>query len=313
MLITMDPNLRSRIIHWTLRIFIVVWAALWYVAFKEFSPDRDVNEMLRHIGLAFGLAGFFGLTVDYYVKRQLADEIMHDTAPYIFTHGLPVELRDEVFSTREYKLIRRDLLVELRFSDLGAHLVLETTLSYSLENLAATTQDDVLGAAVSEDKHADVMPCEITFLEARGADITQGTCCQRPPKIPVQRATQPGEPAAKVVQPIKVRPNLGNVRNGLTVSTKTVFDRQDEELYFFRAPIIGLTVRVLDKPPGLRIKRVLVSHLPGAIEGEPPQDPVEWKFDRGLLPLSCLSIVWRWESASTPKNEPSVQKNDRPV
>src|SRR2546428_6561649 len=83
----------SRHIRWFFWSFLLLWAALWYVGFKELiTSERELNEALRHVGLAFGLAGFFGLTVDYYVKKQLADEIVRKTAPYIFTHGMPEEL-----------------------------------------------------------------------------------------------------------------------------------------------------------------------------------------------------------------------------
>jgi len=293
-------------VRWVFWSLLVLWAVLWYVAFEELiTSDREGNEALRHVGLAFGLAGFFGLTVDYYVKRQLIEEIVQETGPYIFTHGTPEELREVVMRAREVTLVRRDLLLELAFREHGDYVELETTISYSLENCSAVEQPHTHGALVADDKHPNVMPCGITLLQARGSDIVGGGYVLRGSDVPVQYGTKPGQPAAHAAKDIRIKPNVGRVRNDLTARTTAILEKQDEELYFTQIPIIGLTVRVIDKPKQLKVRKVLVSHAPGEITGEPIDDPIVWNSSAGLLAWSAVAIAWRWDPAPPPVVQPS--------
>lgn len=275
-------------------LLIVVWLVSWGGTFVHwFTDSAEVNESIRHFGLAFGLAGFLGLTVDYYLKLSLAKEIVRETAPYIFTHGMPDELRDELINARDFSLVRRDLLLEFIFRERGEHLEFETTTSFSLENFAATDQDDIHRAVVVDDKHRSVQQCEILQFQATGADIAGGGHSFRHPNVPAIRRTQESEPALKIERPIRIRPNSGRVRNAITSKTFAIFGKSDEEIFIFATPIIGLRIQVNEKPSNLRVYVIVPHRLRDRLQPKPLEDPMSWTLDAGFLPWSAVSVAWR--------------------
>lgn len=108
---------------------------LWLIPFDQFFPA--VSALAHGIAEALAIAVFLALTVDKFVKEDLAKEIVKDVSPYIAAASLPKGLREEVHNISTINTYRES--VDLEFiieKQLGSENVQVTTTSiFIMQNL----------------------------------------------------------------------------------------------------------------------------------------------------------------------------------
>src|SRR5437879_6141776 len=246
---------------------------------------------IRHVSEVLWLAAFLGLTVDRFLKQRFASQVAKNVGPYLFSYEVPEAIRDEVLYARRISLIRQSVEIDLAFKDAGpGALKMITTTRYTLVNFSDQKLKTHHAAAVWQDKFPLRGRADILNVEAVGADL-KPQYRHGPGQVAVKRSPVP--PVCSFAEPIEVEPNSTSRNNYLLVRTLQYVDENDEDCIFFPDPIIGISVRVSEKPDNLEVG-VLFGHRKYAeIKSSPKDEPTLWKFNGAFLHWGAASISWR--------------------
>jgi hypothetical protein len=98
-----------------------------------------INEFFPKLGEALAIAVFLALTVDLFVKKRLADEVVKDVTPFIFGYALPAEIKNEfreICAINQYRTARIHITLQELQSSTEPHFVdVHAYLDYTLFNL----------------------------------------------------------------------------------------------------------------------------------------------------------------------------------
>ena len=110
-------------------------------------PWEWLRPFLTDLGPAFFTVGLLGLTVDIFLKRQIARDVFNAAFRYV----LPDELKDEVLRIISYKFICTDSLLIVSIDPIGNGLVrVNIKIERTAKNITRHTESMPIGFAVDE-------------------------------------------------------------------------------------------------------------------------------------------------------------------
>ena len=126
----LDPN-----IYWKLGFIAVV--AVGGLQFAHFLPWQWAVLLVEHIATAILIACFLGLTIDFWLKKQITEDVFSAAMGY----ELPEDLREEVRYVYGNKLLCRHHQQNAEIVDLGNGFVSITIgCERRFENIGETSQ-----------------------------------------------------------------------------------------------------------------------------------------------------------------------------
>jgi hypothetical protein len=145
-------------IFYVLCILLLVVFILWWVRRKPFvsflvtvailfasgvffqlgQPPYFKTQFFESLGHALVIAGILALTVDYYLKNRVLQEVSADVSKYLIGYQLPGEVQDRIKGLLQTTWVRRNCNVRCRLTELAdepGHVRLEVAISDEMENI----------------------------------------------------------------------------------------------------------------------------------------------------------------------------------
>ncbi len=183
----------------------------------------------KEFGTALLIAGFLGLTLDWYLRRGAIEEVIRGVAPYYMTFGLPQQLAGEVVYLRGVQLVRKDLEIKVWLRREGANrdsLTFETEMSYTLVNYSNDVQRFPFRAgATGGTRRALLLRAAASGLDLAGSDYDT-------------TFTPSTQPTPLFERWVKIPPNRSDPHNRFVVRTRGPKHADDSE-----------TIFLVDQPP----------------------------------------------------------------
>ena len=261
------------------------------------------NATTKHVAEVIWLPAFLGLTVDRYLKKVFAEEVARDVGPYLFSYEVPEEIRDEVLYARRITVVRRNMEVDLAFQEMGGGcLKLITTNRYNIVNFSDQKQYVVHHTSVWVNRHPLIGQPDILNVEASGSGLSR-TYSLSGQEIPVTRNAS--SPACQFERRVAIASNSTSTANAFLSRTLQFVDDDDEDTLFFPDPLIGIAVRVSEKPADLVVEVLFGHRKRQEVFASPSQAPTLWRLSAAFLHWGAVSVAWR-------RNHPLVQQESPP-
>ena len=257
------------------------------------------DNIIGRIGEAVFIAASISVGVEKFIRKRFAKEVAKDIAPILFAYNAPTELLDEIDHIRRIKYVRRDSKIELRFKKLKENLlVLETSMTFSVENVTGDPQPYMHAIEILEEKYGDIAKNKIIAVSATGNDIDSDYTFSHP-NVPLEPQVEPEDakgywasiPVVSFRKTVLVDPNKDNAKNRFHWKVSEVVDESDSSPIYFLEPTIGVNVNVIEAPPNLEVD-VLFGHRIQNYEKFPPDEP-NWIFKGAFLSLGSIVVSWK--------------------
>lgn len=245
------------------------------------------------VGEAMFVAGMLAATVDAFVKRRLASEIVRDVSPLIMASSLPDALRGEVLDICNTRVYRQSAHIDYSLKPHDGGILLETKCESHFANETDRPQELPFVLAVERN---DRVPHPLAMV------TTEGMVSKGGPSDDLHRDAAGIENEATIEagkeltwrRTLWVPPTSGETKLPRTiVVTRQWFPAQYFDIFFLMQPTMHVCVRA-HYPEDMKVN-VSFGHkrADGAVKWFPKDRPEQWDIHAAFLPLSVLLIEWR--------------------
>ncbi len=259
------------------------------------------------IGESLLIAVFLAITVDLYVKRRLAEQVILEISPYLMSHSLPSSLRDEVAETCRMTVFRQKFELEYEFLEAGPDHV---------QNLTDVPQDYVHGASVqvTRDQHG----ANLVAIRSVGAthvlDVAgKPLAYDYPVKGEVLGTTVNAGFLREWTKSVRIPPTRQLSEERLPTfwsETAQVFTRENSDTFFFRHATVDVTISYRAFP-GLIVTIDLGHRLHDKAAPHPRSKPTKWELHAAYFQNSAIFVCWGPTTGSSGQPKASIlQSND---
>jgi hypothetical protein len=283
---------------------------------KEVPLLHDlINDFFPKVGEALGIAVFLALTVDLFVKRRLADEVVKDVTPFILGYALPAEIKNElraIYAIDQYRTATIHIILqELQPPTEPAFVEVNAYVEYSLFNLT----EDYL-------KHEHIVFVQQAYKPQKPIQHILATKATGVSSLEALNTSNSGDYDKKAESD-----DLGNSEGDYRVFRKSSFipphgvgrfesmvhyvlPADHEETFVSVLATVKVDVKV-EYPKDMSVM-VVFGHREGSkvkpcpVPYRPPTWPLTeevWEFKGALLPYQPIIIGWRKHPTPPPASK----------
>lgn len=273
-----------------------------------------IPGVLEKLTEALLVAAVLALTVDAFLKREFAEEVIKKVAPYFVGYGLPDKVIHELEWIRDIQVYMDGMQLDFELEECGKsdRLLLRITSSYNVRNRSTVEQSFIHSLACQRPKDG-----ECTNLQSAGAngvvlkgspelksylydeiqlgdqiEMIRSNPLQFPPEI--SELVKDDELWRSWAKQIWVRPEQPGQQvfpRLWGISTQEVA-LDGYHPHFFSRPVKGLTYSIKSRVSGIKMS-VFVGHR-GRQDATPSGEDT-YSLDVAFLPWQGLMVKW-WKT-----------------
>ena len=229
---------------WIVFISLIVLGLILHAAYQESWPLHKTAGALSD---ALMIAGFLGITVDYFAKNRLLREAALDISKYLIGYRLPPEIQDQIRHIQTIALVRYNFEIRYRLiphETISDKMRVSVEMCYMVKNFSRISQT-YTPAMAAEDIESPIFE-SITVIQGHGQTYHLSKDNQAEH---LETQISPDGHHRAEGRPIIVEPN-SNEGNTTDLSCKVIkrygliLPNDYHDVVSFFHPTIGVTIQV---------------------------------------------------------------------